>query len=91
MVIKSLCHKTISLLFCNQLIILSFQNNLTELKSFGSPPAAVLPVTAAVMVLLAPGGKVPKDRSWKAAKLMMAKVSHCPFHLNRCFFSLSER
>ncbi|PIK38255.1 putative dynein beta chain, ciliary [Apostichopus japonicus] len=50
------------------------KNNLTELKSFGSPPAAVLPVTAAVMVLLAPGGKVPKDRSWKAAKIMMAKV-----------------
>lgn len=31
-------------------------------------------VTAAVMVLTAPGGKVPKDRSWKAAKVMMAKV-----------------
>lgn len=31
-------------------------------------------VTAAVMVLSAPGGKVPKDRSWKAAKVMMAKV-----------------
>ncbi|KAA8581021.1 hypothetical protein FQN60_002602 [Etheostoma spectabile] len=26
------------------------------------------------MVLSAPGGKVPKDRSWKAAKVMMAKV-----------------
>lgn len=26
------------------------------------------------MVLMAPGGKVPKDRSWKAAKVMMAKV-----------------
>lgn len=26
------------------------------------------------MVLLAPGGKVPKDRSWKAAKIVMAKV-----------------
>lgn len=26
------------------------------------------------MVLLAPGGKVPKDRSWKAAKITMAKV-----------------
>ncbi|XP_057668614.1 dynein beta chain, ciliary [Diorhabda carinulata] len=48
--------------------------NLTELKSFGSPPGAVTNVTAAVMVLLSPGGKVPKDRSWKAAKLMMAKV-----------------
>ncbi|KAG7246190.1 hypothetical protein CRUP_000933 [Coryphaenoides rupestris] len=26
------------------------------------------------MVLMAPGGRVPKDRSWKAAKVMMAKV-----------------
>ncbi|XP_061666302.1 dynein heavy chain 9, axonemal isoform X2 [Syngnathoides biaculeatus] len=50
------------------------KNNLTELKSFGSPVAAVTNVTAAVMVLMSPGGKVPKDRSWKAAKLMMAKV-----------------
>nr|CAD7441487.1 unnamed protein product [Timema bartmani] len=48
--------------------------NLTELKSFGSPPGAVTNVTAAVMVLLAPGGKIPKDRSWKAAKITMAKV-----------------
>ncbi|KAI8438868.1 hypothetical protein MSG28_011209 [Choristoneura fumiferana] len=48
--------------------------NLTELKSFGSPPGAVTNVTAAVMVLLAPGGKIPKDRSWKAAKMVMAKV-----------------
>lgn len=43
--------------------------NLTELKSFGSPPGAVTNVTAAVMVVLAPGGKVAKDRSWKAAKV----------------------
>ncbi|XP_068161051.1 dynein axonemal heavy chain 9 [Antennarius striatus] len=50
------------------------KNNLTELKSFGSPVVAVTNVTAAVMVLMAPGGKVPKDRSWKAAKVMMAKV-----------------
>ncbi|XP_070187600.1 dynein beta chain, ciliary-like isoform X2 [Littorina saxatilis] len=51
------------------------KGNLTELKSFGSPPPAVTNVTAAVMVLLAPGGKVPKDRSWKAAKAsIMAKV-----------------
>ncbi|VEN40996.1 unnamed protein product, partial [Callosobruchus maculatus] len=48
--------------------------NLTELKSFGSPPVAVTNVTAAVMVLLSPDGKVPKDRSWKAAKIVMAKV-----------------
>jgi len=44
------------------------------MKSFGSPPAAVVNVSAAVMVLLAPNGKVPKDRSWKAAKNMMGKV-----------------
>uniref|UniRef100_A0A4W3HQF7 Dynein heavy chain 9, axonemal n=1 Tax=Callorhinchus milii TaxID=7868 RepID=A0A4W3HQF7_CALMI len=50
------------------------KNNLTELKSFGSPPSAVSNVTAAVLVLMAPGGKIPKDRSWKAAKVMMAKV-----------------
>ncbi|XP_057572498.1 dynein axonemal heavy chain 9 [Hippopotamus amphibius kiboko] len=50
------------------------KTNLTELKSFGSPPPAVSNVTAAVMALMAPGGKVPKDRSWKAAKVTMAKV-----------------
>lgn len=53
---------------------LSLQNNLTELKSFGSPPDAVVNVTAAVMILTAPGGKIPKDKSWKAAKIMMGKV-----------------
>ncbi|XP_075225795.1 dynein beta chain, ciliary-like [Lycorma delicatula] len=50
------------------------KNNLTELKSFGSPPAAVVNVTEAVMVLLSPKGKIPKDRSWKACKVMMAKI-----------------
>ncbi|XP_032945882.1 dynein axonemal heavy chain 9 [Rhinolophus ferrumequinum] len=50
------------------------KTNLTELKSFGSPPLAVSKVSAAVMALMAPGGKVPKDRSWKAAKVAMAKV-----------------
>ncbi|XP_041076181.1 dynein heavy chain 17, axonemal-like [Polyodon spathula] len=50
------------------------KNNLTELKSFGSPPEAVVNVADAVMILLAPGGKIPKDRSWKAAKICMAKV-----------------
>uniref|UniRef100_A0A8D0EXS5 Dynein axonemal heavy chain 17 n=1 Tax=Strix occidentalis caurina TaxID=311401 RepID=A0A8D0EXS5_STROC len=50
------------------------KNNLTELKSFGSPPQAVVNVTAAVMVLTAHGGKIPKDKSWKAAKVMMGKV-----------------
>lgn len=37
-------------------------------------PGAVINVTSAVMILLSPGGKIPKDRSWKAAKIMMAKV-----------------
>uniref|UniRef100_A0A8C4UZ95 Dynein axonemal heavy chain 17 n=1 Tax=Falco tinnunculus TaxID=100819 RepID=A0A8C4UZ95_FALTI len=50
------------------------KKNLTELRSFGSPPSAVSNVTAAVMVLMAPGGKIPKDRSWKAAKAAMARV-----------------
>lgn len=48
--------------------------NLTELKSFGKPPPAVVNVTAAVMALLAPANKIPKDRSWNQAKIMMAKV-----------------
>uniref|UniRef100_A0A8C2YH93 Dynein axonemal heavy chain 9 n=1 Tax=Coturnix japonica TaxID=93934 RepID=A0A8C2YH93_COTJA len=50
------------------------KKNLTELKSFGSPPPAVSNVTAAVMVLMAPGGRIPKDRSWKAARATMARV-----------------
>lgn len=50
--------------------------NLTELKSFGSPPGAVTNVTAAVMVLLAPSGKIPKDRSWKAAKVHAKQLSN---------------
>uniref|UniRef100_UPI0035900BF2 dynein axonemal heavy chain 17-like n=1 Tax=Myxine glutinosa TaxID=7769 RepID=UPI0035900BF2 len=50
------------------------KNNLTELKSFGAPPPAVANVAAAVMILLAPKGKVSKDRSWKASKVGMAKV-----------------
>ncbi|XP_042331037.1 dynein axonemal heavy chain 11-like isoform X2 [Sceloporus undulatus] len=48
--------------------------NLSELKAFPSPPVAVTNVAAAVMVLLASKGKVPKDRTWKAAKLFMGKV-----------------
>ncbi|XP_063777851.1 dynein axonemal heavy chain 11 isoform X2 [Pseudophryne corroboree] len=48
--------------------------NLTELKTFSNPPAAVINVTAAVMVLLAPRGRVAKDRSWKACKVFMGKI-----------------
>lgn len=50
------------------------KNNLTELKSFGSPPEAVVNVCSAVIVLFAPKGKVPKDRSWKAARGLMGNV-----------------
>lgn len=45
------------------------KNNLTELKSFGTPPDAVVNVTAAVSVLLSKKGKIPKDKSWKACKV----------------------
>ncbi|XP_061653101.1 dynein axonemal heavy chain 11 [Phyllopteryx taeniolatus] len=48
--------------------------NLTELRTFPNPPAIVTNVTAAVVVLLAPQGKIPKDRSWKASKVVMSKV-----------------
>ncbi|KAM9783033.1 dynein axonemal heavy chain 11 [Neosynchiropus ocellatus] len=48
--------------------------NLTELKAFPNPPVAVIDVLTAVMVLLAPRGRVPKDRSWKAARAFMGKV-----------------
>ena len=47
----------------------------TRHTSPGLPPGgAVVNVTAAVMILTAPGGKIPKDKSWKAAKIMMGKV-----------------
>lgn len=61
--------------------------NLTELKSFGSPPGAVTNVTAAVMVLLAPGGKIPKDRSWKAAKVIF-ELSYCYLLVEYSFKSI---
>uniref|UniRef100_A0A3P9MEE2 Dynein, axonemal, heavy chain 11 n=1 Tax=Oryzias latipes TaxID=8090 RepID=A0A3P9MEE2_ORYLA len=48
--------------------------NLTELKAFPNPPEAVRNVAAAVMVLLSPRGRVPKDRSWRAARAFMGKV-----------------
>jgi dynein heavy chain len=61
---------------------------LTELKSFGSPPPAVINVAAAVMCLLAPGGKIPKDKSWKAAKSsIMSKVGFTlKIVMVQCFF-----
>ncbi|CAG0895270.1 unnamed protein product, partial [Cyprideis torosa] len=61
------------------------KSNLTELKSFGSPPETVVSVCAAVLVLLSnptqterdrgiTEPKIPKDRSWKAAKNRMGRV-----------------
>ncbi|KAJ8945230.1 hypothetical protein NQ318_011210 [Aromia moschata] len=52
------------------------KNNLTELKSFATPPEAVVAVCAAVLVLFSKKGKIPpaKARGWKEAKVMMAKV-----------------
>ncbi|XP_047352693.1 dynein beta chain, ciliary-like [Vespa velutina] len=50
------------------------KNNLTELKSFGSPPEAVIRVAQAVLVLFSPRGQIPKDRSWKACKAMMGSA-----------------
>ncbi|GCB73975.1 hypothetical protein scyTo_0003059 [Scyliorhinus torazame] len=58
------------------------RSNLTELRTFPNPPAIVTNVTAAVQVLLAPNGKVPKDRSWKTAKTLLSKV-YCEVELKR--------
>jgi len=50
------------------------------MKSFSKPPTAVISVTGAVMILLAnKTKKIPKDRSWNAAKVMMSKVC-CIIH-----------
>ncbi|KAK2822251.1 hypothetical protein Q5P01_022316 [Channa striata] len=48
--------------------------NLTELRTFPNPPSIVANVSAAVLVLLSPQGRIPKDRSWKASKIVMSKV-----------------
>ncbi|XP_077976399.1 dynein beta chain, ciliary-like isoform X2 [Styela clava] len=50
------------------------KTNLSELKSFGQPVQAITNITAAVMCLFAPDGRLPKDRSWKVSKLFMGKV-----------------
>lgn len=59
------------------LYICVIQLNLTELRTFPNPPAIVTNVSAAVLVLLSPQGRIPKDRSWKASKTVMSKVKHC--------------
>lgn len=55
-------------------VYLIIQLNLTELRTFPNPPAIVTNVSAAVLVLLSPQGRIPKDRSWKASKMVMSKV-----------------
>ena len=47
---------------------------MTELKSFGTPPDAVEKVAQAVLILFSPKGKVPKDKSWKACRVMMGSA-----------------
>ena len=49
--------------------------SLGELKSFGSPSPDVVAVVVACMVLTAPGGRLPKDTSWAAAKRYMGNVN----------------
>uniref|UniRef100_A0A8C3EQ44 Dynein axonemal heavy chain 17 n=1 Tax=Corvus moneduloides TaxID=1196302 RepID=A0A8C3EQ44_CORMO len=48
--------------------------NLTELKSFGAPPPEVVNVMAAVLILTAEKGKIPKDKSWTAGKVKIGKA-----------------
>lgn len=54
---------------------------MTELKSFGTPPEAVLKVAQAVLVLFSPEGKIPKDRSWKACRVLMGSIDGFMSHL----------
>ncbi|KAL5110547.1 Dynein beta chain ciliary [Taenia crassiceps] len=58
------------------------KNNLSELKALTSPPSDVEMVCSAVMALFAMDGKIPKDRSWKAAKAsIMSKADTLLFNL----------
>lgn len=58
-----------SLIAANEALNTLNKNNLTELKSFGTPPKAVIHVCAAVLVLFSGKSKIPKDRSWRACKV----------------------
>ncbi|XP_034468683.1 dynein heavy chain 11, axonemal isoform X3 [Hippoglossus hippoglossus] len=60
--------------------------NLTELRTFPNPPGIVTNVSAAVLVLMSPQGKIPKDRSWKASKVVMSKV-FCEVEMKRMCLS----
>lgn len=67
-----------------QLLVFELQLNLTELRTFPNPPAIVANVSAAVLVLLSPQGRIPKDRSWKASKVVMSKVGRHPLRRFLC-------
>lgn len=65
------------------------KNNLTELKSFGAPPEAVVNVCAAVLVLMSiKHGKVPKDRSWKASKVSKSALHVLRQELKNDYFQI---
>lgn len=70
--------RSTSVTYLNVCLCSVTQLNLTELRTFPNPPAIVTNVSAAVLVLLAPQGRVPKDRSWKASKIVMSKVTFHP-------------
>jgi len=44
------------------------KKSLTELKAFATPPNDIVDVGKAVLVLMAPGGRIPKDLSWNNLK-----------------------
>ena len=50
------------------------KRSLTDLKSFRSPPKAVVKATSATIILTAGKPKVPTDLSWAAAKKMLGNV-----------------
>ena len=50
------------------------KRSLTDLKSFRSPPKAVVKATSATIILTAGKPKVPKDLSWAAANKMLGNV-----------------
>lgn len=68
------------------------KNNLTELKSFGSPPAAVVNVLQCVLILFSKG-KIPKDRSWLACKVKCVYINYILniyFLFNHSFLVFNE-
>lgn len=58
------------------------KGNLTELKSFGSPPEDVVKVAAAVLVLMSNPKKIPKDRTWKNSRVSSYNCHFSSYELN---------